>query len=79
MKDESTKSGAVDPEHRRKSKYSPLMLGVLSKDYELVQRHISYAGCRTASGMTALMMAARDNFVEAVQILLPMKHTIKRF
>lgn len=79
MKDESTKNGAADPEHRRKSKYSPLMLGVLSKDCELVQRHISYAGCRTASGMTALMMAARDNFVEAVQILLPHEAHYKTF
>ncbi|EFO62771.1 Protein 21.1 [Giardia lamblia P15] len=79
MKDEPAKNEAMHPRHERKSKYSPLMFGVLSKDYKLVQRHISYAGCRTTSGMTALMMAARDNFVEAVQILLPYEAHYKTF
>lgn len=65
--------------HKKKLRYSPLMLAVVSRDYELVQKNISYAGCRTKCGMTALMMAARDDFVEAVRILIPYEAQYRTF
>lgn len=67
------------PRHIRSLKYSPLMLTVLSKDYEQVKKNILYVGCRTTSGMTALMLAARDNLVEAVRILVPYENQYKSF
>lgn len=68
--------------HRRIGQYeiyddvSPLFDAVRDNNPEMVQMFLSYAGIYDSMKMTALMHAARHNYLDIVKILEPWRHLV---
>ncbi|TNJ26223.1 Ankyrin repeat protein 1 [Giardia muris] len=68
----------LSSERSGEASHTPLMLAVLQDDLEGVRSNLKYSGHRLADGTTAMMLAASENRIDAIKLLLPKEARMRR-